>query len=353
MTSRRLSAGLALWIAALGSAVSPAIAATPERPAATLRDSRFAALIVTEDVDLFFRVYDTAGGHPTAEQLDRDYLGAGSSELRRFAPLRRVTGARIAANLAEHPEAYIKARSCLSVLPGVRRRLATAFRKLVRLYPEARLAPVTFVVSRGRPVGMADSQGVIMGLEALCSADFMNPNLGDRFVHTIAHEYGHIQQSAEQQDIEPGQPEATVLRMSLMEGAAEFTAELISGGVGNYQHATWTKGREAAIEAAFLRDQDSTDLSHWLNNGPGDAKTPGDLGYWVGYRIVKAYYQRAADKHQALRDIYEMRDPKAFLAKSGWRPAKDVETARAPFAQRQRSSERPANPLRDHGINVP
>jgi hypothetical protein len=47
---------------------------------------------------------------------------------------------------------------------------------------------------------------------------------------------------------------------------------------------------------------------------------PGDLGYWVGYRIVKSYYQHAADERQALREILEMTDSKAFLAKSGWYP---------------------------------
>ena len=40
----------------------------------------------------------------------------------------------------------------------------------------------------------------------------------------------------------------------------------------------------------------------------------------VSYRIVKAYYQRAADKQQALRKILELADLHAFLAKSGWRP---------------------------------
>ena len=46
----------------------------------------------------------------------------------------------------------------------------------------------------------------------------------------------------------------------------------------------------------------------------------GDIGYWVGYRIVKAYYQRAADKQQRhCAKILELSDPKAFLAKSGWR----------------------------------
>jgi hypothetical protein len=35
---------------------------------------------------------------------------------------------------------------------------------------------------------------------------------------------------------------------------------------------------------------------------------------------VKSFYQQATDKHRAIRDIFEMTDPKAFLAKSGWRP---------------------------------
>ena len=30
--------------------------------------------IHTEDVELFYKIYDAAGGHPTAEQLQRDYL---------------------------------------------------------------------------------------------------------------------------------------------------------------------------------------------------------------------------------------------------------------------------------------
>jgi uncharacterized protein YjaZ len=42
-------------------------------------------------------------------------------------------------------------------------------------------------------------------------------------------------------------------------------------------------------------------------------------GYWVGYRIVKSY-QHASDKRQAFREILQMTDPKAFLAKSGWYP---------------------------------
>lgn len=44
------------------------------------------------------------------------------------------------------------------------------------------------------------------------------------------------------------------------------------------------------------------------------------MGYWVGYRIVKAYYRQAADKRQAIADILSMSDPRAFLKKIGWSP---------------------------------
>jgi hypothetical protein len=40
---------------------------------------------------------------------------------------------------------------------------------------------------------------------------------------------------------------------------------------------------------------DKSDLSGWLYNGMGSAEKPGDLGYWVGYRIAKAFYNRRPD----------------------------------------------------------
>lgn len=276
--------------------------------------------ILTADVDRFFALYDAAGAKPSAEQLDRDYLGQGTPGLAHFAELRRVTGARIADTLTTRPQIYEGARTCLGALPEVKRRLTASFATLVRLYPQAKLPPVTLVIGRGRPVGITDGEGVIMGVEALCAADFMHPDVTERFVHTIAHEYGHVQQTPAVQAIEPGDG-VTLLKMALIEGGAELTAELISGDVGNHQHKTWTKGKEAEIEAAFLRDKDKVELGDWFGNAPGTAEKPGDLGYWVGHRIVRAYYDRAKDKRRALAEIYAVEDPDAILAKSGWRPA--------------------------------
>jgi hypothetical protein len=300
----------------IGVLTCAAIPGAARNAVSTTVDPDRGPTIHTEDVDRFYEIYDITGGHPTADQLQHDYLDPGSDGLHQFAQLRGISGTRIAATLASHPQIYSSAKRCMIVLPRVRQRLKVALHKLGRLYPEARFPPVTIAVGRGTPVGVGGgpATGVLIGLEALCATNYLNPNVEDRFVHVIAHEYAHVQQVPALVDDE----HASVLEGSLNEGAAEFTAELISGEVAYSQFGASTKGHEKEIESAFVTDEDKTDLSQWLNNGTPDK--PGDLGYWVGYRVVKSYYQHATDKRRALREILEMTDPHAFLARSGWYP---------------------------------
>lgn len=273
--------------------------------------------IRTSDVERFYALYDSTGGKPSAEQL-QTYIDGGTEGFRAFTKMRNTTGERIAQAIEKQPEIYVKARQCAKVLPAVKSRLATALAQLKQIYPEAVLAPVTLGVGRGKPVGTADRNGVMIGQESLCAvADFMNPDVEDRFVYVIAHEFAHVQQSQfRQEDLE-----GNVLINTLLEGGAEFIGELISGSVGYKHLPPAVRGREQEFETAFLADLDKPATgSAWLYNHPGTTDRPADLGYWIGYRITKAYYRNATDKRQALRDIIELRDPKAILAKSGWHP---------------------------------
>lgn len=276
--------------------------------------------IQIEDVARFYQIYDAADGRPGAERLQRDYIDAGTEGLRTFARLRNTTGARIAEAVSTRPEIYEDARRCADVLPAVRRRLEDAMRNLADIYPDARFPPVTIAVGRGRPVGIGNpATGVQIGLEALCATDFLNPDVEDRFVYVIAHEFVHVQQSPELAEAE----EFTVLELSLIEGAAEFIAELTAGSVAYSHLDEVVEGREREIETAFAAEMDGTDLSNWLYNTT--AETTGDLGYWVGHRIVESYYRRAPDKRRAVREILEMTDARAFLDASGWRPGMSFE----------------------------
>ena len=275
-------------------------------------------IIHIEDVARFYKVYDGAHGRPIAEELQRDYLDQGSPGLHHLANIRNVTGVTIANALAAHPQIFSDAKGCVAVLPRVRPRVAATLSRLGQIYTAAKFPPVTIAISRGKPVAVADSTGVIIALEALCAVNYLNPNVEDRFVHTIAHEYAHVQQALRSPALY-NNPKPTVLDASLIEGAAEFTATLTAGEVAiQSPYAPLVKARDRQIETQFVADENKTDLSDWIDNGT--LTEPGDLGYWVGYRIVKSYYEHASNKRQALRNILEMKNPKAFLAKSGWYP---------------------------------
>lgn len=278
--------------------------------------------IAVEDVYHFYRLYDATDGHPSADQLQHDYLDTGSTGLHHLAQIRKVTGEAIAKSMAAQPAVYADAKRCMAVLPRVRERLVVALDRFRQLYPDMTLAPSTVAVGRGKPVGVTDKEGVIIGLEALCGISYLEANPEDRFVHVMAHEYAHVQQAHSSSGLtELEHP--TVLQQSLLEGGGEFVGELISGSVAYTGLPAMAKGREQELETTFLADQDKTDLSAWLYNGT--LTKPGDLGYWVGYRIVKSYYVRAKDKRQALREILEMKDAKAFLAASGWKPGMQLQ----------------------------
>lgn len=275
------------------------------------------AEVRTSDVELFYRVYDAAHGAPDAQTLQREYLEGGSDGVRQFIPHRILSAEALAKAIAENHAVYEQARACAAVLPKVRVRLAGVFRKLAAIDPQARFPPVIILIGRNNSGGTTGPSGVLIGLEVACRADWLQPDLTDRLVHLIAHEYGHVQQFP--QGGEDAHPD-TVLKQSLVEGEAELIAELTAGEASESYLQRWTRGHEREIGAAFLADLDSRDLKPWLYTGVGTPEHPGDLGYWLGYCVAKDYYRRARDKRAALRTLLELRDPHQILTDSGWWP---------------------------------
>lgn len=102
----------------------------------------------------------------------------------------------------------------------------------------------------------------------------------------------------------------------IVEGSADFIAELIAGKHINHHLHKWGDPREQQLWEDLQRSMATNDATLWLYNGNKIKDRPADLGYYIGYKIVESYYKHASDKKQAIKDILEISDFDEFLKAS-------------------------------------
>jgi hypothetical protein len=59
-------------------------------------------------------------------------------------------------------------------------------------------------------------------------------------------------------------------------------------------------------------------ITDWLYGTSGKDDRPNDLGYWMGYKITEAYFNKQENKRQAIHNIINIDDPYKFLIESGY-----------------------------------
>ena len=271
-------------------------------------------------------------------------------------PLFQQSGAeQLAAAVARRPRFYAGIRRgtlALDSLGGAVDEIRGAYRRLAALYPDAVFPPVYFLIGRLTSGGTTGPSGILLGAE-MRGADPAAPRdeltawergaVGDArgVPHLVAHELMHVEQQAARRQAAVGaDPRAaaadrgTLLAQALDEGCADLLADLVTdaspgtpsagpgvvttsdgGGTRAYglahERELWSEFRPVMLRG---------DAKGWLYEGDAAKGRPADLGYFVGARICRAYYERAADKRQAVRDILVMADPKAFAEASGYTP---------------------------------
>jgi hypothetical protein len=324
-----LTAAMPLLAACRGSdATSPHSA--PSLVVATQPES---AQIVTSDLVHFWDAYDAGGAHGSADDFQVRYLDAASSGLRDFVRARNLTAVSLAQMVTAYPGYFesIRATNLAFATNGaLAARLRANFATIKELYPPSVFPPVTLLVGRFSTGGTTSASGMLIGTEfysitadtplgELASFQRTNVKSADSLPIVVSHEHAHILQARAGGIFSHGNK--TLLEQALLEGGADFIGERSSGG--NINAWLWVVAvpMEPSLWDDFAGQMHGTDVSRWLYNQGTSTATPtrpGDLGYFIGYRIVEAYYQKHTDKIAALRDIIEIRDADAFLAASGY-----------------------------------
>jgi hypothetical protein len=295
-----------------------------------------AAQIITSDVIHFWDAYDSGGNTGSTSAFQSKYLDLASSGLSDFIKSRSVTASSLTQMVRGAPKYFASIRATnlqLATNGPVISRIRANYATIKSLYPSAIFPPVTFLVGRFSTGGTTSPNGMLIGsefysisattpLDELQQFQRDNVKSADSLPIIVAHEHGHILQQNASNGLFT-HANRSLLEQALLEGGADFIGERSSGGNINGRLWTFAIPHEAALWQEFRVAMHGTDVTQWLYNQGSPTVTPdhpGDLGYFIGYRIAEAYYAKQTDKVAALRDIIEIRDADDFLARSGYSP---------------------------------
>ena len=290
----------------------------------TWSDDPMKAKLVTTDITNFWDAYDRAQ-KDTANRLaiyKEYYIAKGSPGLQDYFAMKVGNMRSFVRGHDKKEKFYAAIRQNTLQLEAQKPRMIQSFVRFKELYPDARFPAIVFVIGNWTSGGTASNNGLLIGadqymkspdipLDELNLWEKNNFGLLEHLPNIIAHELIHFNQSGLAQD-------TTLLAAAIKEGMADFFAELISGRTANQRIHEWARGKEGQIWTDFKKEMYLARARNWIGNANQETPDhPADLGYWIGYTICKAYYDRAADKQLAVREMLNIKDFRAFYEKSG------------------------------------
>ncbi len=274
------------------------------------------AEIITSDLDNFWVAFEASRPDFKPAVLQREYLDKGSNGVKGFTKGRIRDAAYLSKVIAAHARYYQSVRPSTERIAGMRDAIQQSLIKLKGLYPQASFPPIYFVMGALSSGGTTSDDGIIIGAEMYgltpeTPMEELNDWLKavvkpvDEVPHIVAHELVHIQQKYDG---------GSLLAASIKEGGADFIAELISGKHINQHVHDFANPREKELWLEFKARMNQKDYTGWLYSATEGR--PNDLGYWMGYKITKAYYDRMPDKQKAIDDILNIKNFGKFLEQS-------------------------------------
>jgi hypothetical protein len=290
--------------------------------------------VFTDDIDRFWVAFDSVQRVTDRSRqvalMEALYVNRRSPGLAAFMEARDYSADLWVDRIRAYPKFWASIRPNTLAVKARAKEIEQSIQRLQQLYPELQEAKIYFTVGALRSGGTVADHMVLIGTEIACGtpktdvSEFKDQWLATVFKHQSldnvvqlnVHEYVHTQQR--------GEEATTLLGQALHEGACEFVAELVTRKPQHSAYVTYGQAHEAELKAKFKQEMFGTGTRNWLYNG-AEAATVADLGYFMGYAIHRAYYQRAKNKRQAIKDIIELNcaDDAAverFVQQSGYYP---------------------------------
>jgi len=220
-------------------------------------------------------------------------------------------------------------------IPEIQSRLA----QVKEVYPGFKDGSIYFIVGCGLVGGSPSksTQSLILGAEVLVKKN------AQWAIPSAIHEFIHLQQK---------DGNGQLLTQTLNEGVAEFLSEVFFeqelAGNGYAPHIVFGKNHEAEVWKQFKADMfvKNRGFMGWLYGSKAiGGKEVQDLGYFLGYKICKAFYEKTTDKTAAISTLLELdvssdESIRAFVVHSGYGSPADREyIAKGIFTEEKEESQ--------------
>ncbi len=295
----------------------------------------------TEDLPRFYQALDsvmtTSDSVKQASFIQKLYVDKASNGLKEFMVLRGGNTREWQQLMTSNRSVLLEKRPYILSVINQEIEISKKIKRFKALYPNFREGDVYFCVGINNSGGTIRDKTVYIGTEVAANKS------PDWATYLVLHEFTHTQQwtqrninallSDEQAVKAYTASHKNLLGKCLEEGMADFVAELVLDQRLTERfpdgYIAFGEKREALVWQEFRKDM-YLDFDHgkgWLY---AEKEILGercrDLGYFVGYKICKRFYDQATDKKQALDYMIGLNltdeNAKEFLHLSNYDPTK-------------------------------
>ena len=267
--------------------------------------------VFTSDIDNFWIAFDSVQTikekSVQIEVMQSVYIDKATFGLKMFMELRNFDAGKLVEAINKYPKFWRSIRGNTMTVKRALPAIEANIQKFKLIYPELRAAKMYFVISAVKAAGVGQDSIALIGSEIAMGdkntdvsefpdkrlANFFKPKDSVDIIPVAIHEYVHTQQKTEGK---------ILLGEAIYEGACDFITELVLKRRLINSYLIYGRKHEKTLKQQFKTEMLAEDLSNWLYNG-ATTKTMGDLGYFMGYAICKAYYRHSDNKSTAIKEI--------------------------------------------------
>ncbi len=273
------------------------------------------ARFVYDDILTFVHAFDQlTEGADTLSILQTEYLDKGTPGLDVYINKYGLTAEMLRKAIQKRPQVYSDLHKMPEILAAYSNEGRQAYRELKDYIPSIVYPPTYFLIGAYRGIGSSSAEGSLLSVES-----WPVPVKGRTTM--LVHELVHFQQARTvglDKYVALYGAEKNLLGLCLREGTAEFFSWLVLGEITQTDALEYTLKNEMKLWGQFRKDMHGSETGDWIWTLPSDPELPGFVGYAIGFRIVKSYYENAVDKEQVLHEILSATDYPTFLEKSGY-----------------------------------